>query len=358
TQGFMAAPNIPLGEYLQRRIDAAAQGQNYTEALVVNKTDKFYDWDKNNFQPRVAVAWSPGFKSGFLGGVFGGEGRSVLRGGFAITNDYFGQQLAVTFNSQNQLGFSSAQTTPANSFNVTTRPAPLFTAYGQDVRGLPLITVPGELGFPQQRSANNARRIESSLDGTLVSPINYTWNLSFQRDLPAGIVVETAYVGRAARNLLAGRDAVQPNLNFTDTRSGQTWLEASTLLEIARAAGTPISGIAPLPFFENLYSGLGGLFFGAPGLSNTQAVYALNAIGAPGCAALGGCFELGNDWTTTQDILDAATGRRYFYQPQYGALAVYSTIATSDYHAGTLSVRQRYRDTLTMAFNYTLAKYM
>jgi len=46
-------------------------------------------------------------------------------------------------------------------------------------------------------------RIESSLDGRQLSPINYSWNFSFQRTLPKGMVLEAGYVGRSARNLLA-----------------------------------------------------------------------------------------------------------------------------------------------------------
>jgi hypothetical protein len=347
----MAGPNIPLGEYLQRRIEAADRGVNYVEPIIVNKVNKFYDWDKNNFQPRIGVAWSPDFGDNWFGNLIGRNGKSVLRGGFAITNDYFGQQLAVTFNSQNTLGFASSQTTAANSFNTTTNPPPRFVGFGQDVRSLPTITVPGALTFPQQRPSNNARRIESSLDSTLSSPINYSWNLSFQRDLPGGVVVEAAYVGRSARDLLAGRDAVQTNLNFRDPQSRQTWTEAATILEIARAAGTPVANITPLPFFENLYAPgtLGCQLIGGAGcasLTNTQAVY------------LDAALFNGNDWTSIQDELDGVSGRRYFYQPQYGALAVYSTIASSDYHAGTLSIRQRYKDAVTLDFNYTLSKSM
>jgi hypothetical protein len=361
TGGFMARPNIPLGEYLERRIASADAGVNYVEPIVINKTDHFYNWDFNNFQPRVAFAWSPNFGENFLGSLLGNKGNSVIRGGFSITNDYFGQQLAVTFNSQNTLGFASSQTIPANTYNVTTRPAPLFTGFGMDIRSLPNITVPPALTFPQQRPGNSARRIESSLDSTLQSPVNYSWNVSFQRDLPHGMVLETAYVGRAARNLLAGRDAVQPNLNFRDPLSGQTWTEAATILERLRQANAPIASIAPLPFFENLYTpgSLDAILFGA-GLTNTQAVYAMMPLSSrnPSCATVGGCFDLQNDWTTAQDILDRFSGRRYFYQPQYGALAVYSTIASSDYHGATFSLRQRFQDSLTYDLNYTFSKSM
>lgn len=346
--GFMTTTNIPLGEYLRRRIENAYNGINYTEPLVVNKSSHFYNWDKNNFQPRVAVAWSPDAGANWFGNALGRNGTSVIRAGFAVTNDYFGQQLAVTFNSQNTLGFASSQTTPANTFNVTTNPGPLFTGFGQDVRSLQTIVVPGTLTFPQQRSSNNSRRIESSLDSNLVSPINYSWNISYERDLPHGMVLEAAYIARIARNLLAGRDAVQTNLNFRDPKSGLTWTEAATMLEQLRRTNTPIANVGPIAFFENLYApgSIGPAFFGAGGatLTNTQAVYR-DALQ----------FN-GNDWTTTQDDLDAASGHRYFYQPQYGALAVYSTIGTSDYHGATLSLRQRLGTTLTYDINYTFSK--
>jgi len=348
-QGFMTTPNIPLGEYLRRRHESAAQGVNYTEPIIVNKSDHLYNWDKNDFQPRVAVAWSPSFGDGFLSKIFGkndrNEQRSVFRAGFGITNDYFGEQLAVTFNAQNTLGFASSQIISANTYNVTNRPAPLFTSFGQSIRTLPGITIPGALTFPQQRGPS-LTRIESSLDGYQVSPINYSWNFSFQRTLPKGMVFEAGYVGRSARNLLAGRDAVETNLNFTDTRSGQTWSQAASILEAARAANTSVGNIAPIAFFENVWAP-GSLCAGlgiCAGLTNTQAVY------------LYARDVLGNDWTSTQLDLEFAGGPRHFYQGQYGALAVYSTIASSDYHGATFSLRQRFKETLSYDINYTFSK--
>src|SRR6185437_13729270 len=41
-----------------------------------------------------------------------------------------------------------------------------------------------------------------------------------------------------------------------------------------------------------------------------------------------------------------------FFQPQYGALQVWSTVANSNYHALTASFRQRLKD-LTLDVNYT-----
>jgi len=210
---------------------------------------------------------------------------------------------------------------------------------------LPTIVIPGAISFPQQKGAS-LTRIESSLDTHQVSPINYSWNFSFQRTLPKGMVFEAGYVGRLARNLLAGRDAVQTNLNFTDPKSGQNWEQAASLLEQARASNRPVGSIGPIPFFENVWA-TGSLCAGlgtCAGLTNTQAVY-LDALN-----------NNGNDWTTTQLDLEFAGGPRHFYQGQYGALAVYSTIASSNYHGATFTLRQRFKETLSYDINYTFSK--
>ncbi len=112
-QGFEVQPTVPLGTYFQERQAAAAQGNNFTDPIVINLSGPanggkpMYNWDKNNFQPRIAVAWSPNYSSGLLHDLFGSGGQSVIRGGFAITNDYYGQALAVDWDLNNTLGFTS-----------------------------------------------------------------------------------------------------------------------------------------------------------------------------------------------------------------------------------------------------------
>ncbi len=154
------------------------------------------------------------------------EKQSTFRGGFAITNDYFGQSLAVNFDGNNTLGFNPSTTPSANTFNVTDRPGPLITGLGMSIRGLPGITVPGNVTFPQTQEKDFQRRIEGSLDTNLVSPINYSFNATYGRQFGKGIYVEASYIGRIARNLLATRDVMQIN-NIVDTKSGQDWYTAA-----------------------------------------------------------------------------------------------------------------------------------
>lgn len=363
--GLEVSTDIPLSEVFRLRQEAAARGQNYATPLTLvlsgpaNNADPLYSYDKNNFQPRVAVAWSPSFKSGFLGSLFGRNHESVFRGGFAITNDYYGQQLAVSFDLNNTLGFSSSQGIAANTFNLTTRPAPLFTGFGQAVRGLPQITVPGNISFPRTQPFNTdpalqQARIESTLDSALVAPINYSWNFTYERELPKGLVVQASYIGRLARNLIASRDVMALN-NLVDPLSGMDWYTAAGILENLRQANTPISSVPQIPFFanflpaniaqlmnDNYFGGCCGVF-PTTNLNQTQAVYAV---------ALN---FYGNDWTDTQDVIEDGLGRNIFFHPQYGALSAFSSIAKSNYHAGTLSIRQRLGRSLTMDFNYSLS---
>lgn len=368
--GFQTRPSVGLEGYLQQRFAAAERGENFNDPLTVvlagpkHDAPGFYPLDKNNFQPRVAVAWSPGFKSGFLGKLFGTEKQSTIRGGFAITNDYFGQALAVNFDGNNTLGFNPSQTPAANTFNVTTRPGPLITGLGMSIRGLQFINPPANVSFPQTQPQDFQRRIEGSLDTNLVSPINYSWNFTYGRQFGKGIYVETSYIARLARHLLATRDVMQLN-NFRDPKSGQDWYTAANLLEAQRVRGTSVLSIASLPFFENLYAPglLDDVFFGTGVLTNTQAAYALMADErAGGCETGGfvdvnggGCGFFGDDWTFLQDVLDRFTGRRLFFQSQYGALSAFGTIASSDFHGATVSIRQRMRG-LTWDFNYTFSK--
>lgn len=358
TQGYQASPSIPLQEYFQKRIDASYNGQNFTDPLQIvlsgprNNAPGFYKMDTNNFQPRIAVAWSPRFENGFLASVFGREGESVLRGGFAITNDYFGQQLAVSFDSANNLGFSSSVTTNPNTYNILDCddteicfPAPLFTGFGMAIKGLPNTASPGSLTFPQQMpTVSGAGPIERSLDTNLVAPVNYSWNVSWGRQLPGKMYFDLSYVGRAARNLLASRDVMMPN-NLRDPKSGQTWYEAATQIELWHREGKDISTIQSLPFFENLWTAgsLDTALRSFEGYTNTQAVYWWTD-------------GIGTDYTFLQHRLDTRTGQRFF-QNQYGALSSFGSVGSSDYHAMAFSLRQRLSG-VTWDLNYTWSKSM
>jgi hypothetical protein len=381
TKGFEVQPTVPLGTYFNQRLAAAAQGQNFIDPIVikqsgpVNGGKPMYNWDKNNFQPRIAVAWSPNYSQGLLHSLFGDSGKSVLRGGFAITNDYYGQALAVDWDLNNTLGFTSNFTTPANTYD--TGPcatcsglAPLFTGFNQDVHSLPNVVVPPNLKFPLSQPIDEGERIETGVDSNLHAPTEYVWNLTYERQMRAGTTLSVSYIGRMARSLLARRDAMAFN-DVRDPKSGMDWYTAGTMLEKQRQQGLDTSKIASIPFFDNLFpAGMATLMndtFGLdpvcsgnnpgfnPSWSNTQVFYAMQSRTPSNPCA----FFAGNDWTDTQALVDqvlffTGAGPTRFMQPQYGALSAWSTIGNSMYNALTVSLRQRL-SSLTMDVNYTFS---
>lgn len=359
--GFQVVPDSPLGDLFEARKASAAKGiplntlVNFVKGGPKNNGPGFYEMDKNNFQPSVAAAWSPNIGGKVGRFLFGNEGDSVLRGGFRISNDYFGGQLAVSFDGLSTIGFTSSTSISANTYNVTTRPAPLFTGFNQNIRALPGIPAPVQrFSTP----ADELTRIETSLDQTIVSPIHYSWNASFGRQLPKGIYLEMSYIGRKARNLFGSRDVVALN-NLVDPNTGMDWYTAAGLLVDAQKRGTPYNSIANIPYFEYFFPNARTVLnadFGLGAVSNTAAVYALFADNG---------FAI-RDYTFIQLIIDDATefglsgnpGRfpNMFYHPQYGAFSAFGTFANSDYHGGTLSFRQRLGTTLSYDFNYTFSK--
>jgi hypothetical protein len=379
THGFETQPTMPLGDYLAQRIAAGKQGQNYFVPITIaqsgpaNGGKPLYNWDKNNFQPRIAVAWSPD------------NGKTSFRGGFAVTNDYFGEALAEDFDVNNALGYEQQFQVHANTFDIggSSKPlGPLFTGFGQDVRSLVPVaqgTVPTSLQLPATAPVLDGintfgEQIQQSLDSKLHSPQEYTWNFTIERQLPKGGVISASYIGRAGRSLLLRRDVAQFN-NLVDPKTGVDWYTAGTALEKLRQKGTDISQIpALLPakinqYFNDMFPPqLAALLNNYEGLGQTPgACDPTQQFGGFDCnwsnaqAFLGyqtpnvGFFS-GNDWTDVQAEIDLALAGNglpaRFMQPQYGALSTWSTVGNSNYNALALSFRQRL-SSLTLDFNYT-----
>ncbi len=132
-----------------------------------------------------------------------------------------------------------------------------------------------QISFPLTQLPNGAERIETSLDDTIITPVNYSFNFSYAREFGKGFSVEASYVGRFARNLLLQRDIMHFN-NIRDGASGQTFYEAMQALIDLRYAGVPIHTVGAIPFFENVLPGIAGTFniLGTNRtLSATQAAY-------------------------------------------------------------------------------------
>ena len=365
--GVQVIPNVNLTDYFNQRVQSSFNGVPFTDSIdfvlggKANNAPGYYKQDWNNFAPTVSFAWSPRFGNGFLGKVFGRDDKSVIRGGFRMTYDRIGSQLAVNFDLNSLAGFTAAQNINANTYDVLPGElGPLFNGFNPDVRSLQFpgqAPIPSTLSFPLTVAADEDQRIETSLDAGITTPYNYSFNLSYGREIGRGLSFEASYVGRFARKLLATRDIMQLN-NIRDPQSGMTFRQALNRLVDYKYQNRPINSIETIPFFDNLFPFM-AQYWGDTSLTNTQAAYAFVAP-----AALGGDDNI--DYTFLQLAWDdspncttcpfgggPAKFNNMFYQPQFGALSAFSTVARSNYNSLQLSLRQRLRDDITFDVNYT-----
>lgn len=360
TGGFEVKPNIPLTKYFNDRVASAAKGVPLDTLLTMelsgpaNGKSPMYPWDYKNFQPRLGVAWSPNFSGGLLRSLFGEGGKTVVRGGFSIFSDYYGEALATAFDLNNTLGFSSSDQIPVNTYNVTNKPAPAFTGFDQDIRTLPNLSFSTSISFPQLKSQNMGERIEASLDSDLQTPKAYALSLTVERQLPAGLLFQLSYAGRIGKHLLAHRDAMALN-DLVDPSSKMDWYTAATVLEKIRA--TRPSGNTAVPtmaYFDNILP--------ADFTARMNAFYGCSCIPS-NFTPTQGVFWIarnfyGNDWTDLQGDIDTQRfgngDPTLFFNSQYGALTAWSTIGNSYYNGMSLSLRQRIHG-LHWDFNYTFS---
>ena len=106
-------------ESVETRRTLMGAGQSSSDAPLIqfdlagpkNHKPGYYNWDKNNFAPRLAAAWTPTADSGFLRALTG-DGKMVVRGGYSIVYDRIGNALATNFDRAGSFGLSTVLSSP------------------------------------------------------------------------------------------------------------------------------------------------------------------------------------------------------------------------------------------------------
>ena len=352
--GLQVAPSISMGQWFEDRVTNMQNGVPSNQSQVVtfdlagpaNDRPGFYAWDKNNFAPRVAVAWSPTADRGFLRALTG-DGALTVRGGYTKVFDRVGLGLATNFDEGFAFGMSTTISSPFG-LPYEENPAVRFV----DNKTLPP-TVPAAPpgGFPQTPPLR-AGVITQSIDDRLITPSAHMISAVIGRDLGRNYQVEVGYLGRFGRDLLTRRDIAMP-LNLTDSKSGMDYFTAVQRI-IAAAQQQGITGNSPasaygglpaLAYWENLFPAAAG-----SGLTATQAI--TRAF-----------MQNGPDWITALYDMDTSCrpacsvyGPYSYFSEQYDSLAAISSIGRSNYHAMLLSLRKRYSGGTQFDVNYTLSK--
>jgi len=158
---------------------AGFEPERFLEPNKVNRDD-------NNFGPAFGLAWSPSFRSGWLGRLLG-DRRTVWRGGYQISYEALKTQM---------LSLNLAITTP-NALFVGKTGAPTGRGDPNWSAQLPAAT---------PRPPTIADDQEGAIEKDLRSPYTERWSFGFQRQLPGYVVLDVSYVGAAAHKLTTNAD--------------------------------------------------------------------------------------------------------------------------------------------------------
>jgi hypothetical protein len=314
-----------------------------------NGKPDFWQPDKADFSPRVAVVWAPNFSDGILSKLLGSNGKSSIRAGYALTYDHFGAGIVNTFDTSGSFGLSSNVSNPPGFLSVST--APRFQGISTIPNGLLPAAPPG--GFPATPDAS-LFAISWGIDSKIKTPYSHLIDFAVSRELTPSTTLEVSYVGRLAHRLMSQQDVAMP----LDIRAaGTDYFAAAAALSKQAYANTPVSSVQASPYWQQQFAALNGADIGFGPLSATQNVYELISQ------------NLGNEtYALFQlDLPDSQTGAGInagnhtypsyrYYHDQYSALYAWRSIGQSYYHAMEATLRQRFHGGLHADLNYTFSK--
>jgi hypothetical protein len=372
TTGTQVAPTFSLDDFFRKRAQAMVNGQSYGPLISFNLAGQangkqpYWAWDYGNIAPRFAFAWSPKATGGFWKKLWGGTGKSSVRGGYGMYYDHFGEGVVNSFDRNGSFGLTTYIGNPGSILSVDNAPrfsslstVPAFAAGGCATPPCPLYGPPPQ-SFPVAQPIGEFA-LSWGLDDKLKTPYSHVVDFSVTRQLPHNFVVEAAYVGRFAHRLLQEEDLAQP-LDIRDPQSGTDYFTAATMFTKAAEAQIPIQNMAPIPYWEHLFPTAAG-----PGkLPQCQ----FPGIAPPTPTATQNMYAMYSCWVHNEtsalfqaDVLcvpacatrNGITAPYQFYDSQYGSLYAWRSIGNSSYSGGQFSLRHRMGG-LETDINYTFSK--
>ena len=393
--GFQSKVNLDIHQWLaQREINQVNGVPSDASPLLswelagrANGRDSWFQPNKHDFAPRLALAWSPGYQDGLFKSLFGGPGKSSLRLGAGMFYDRLGQAMAAETDLNGSPGIGTPLINGSTQFTFATAPRFSGSCTFAGCTGLPSLDqffAPiASVSFPFTPKPDTSN-LGFVIDNHLKTPYTIDMNVSYQRDLGKGIVVDVAYVGTLGRRLLAKADYAQ-YLNITDTKSKTTLFQAfSQLVKLAGQNSGQFNGnasinpfditqlqtIKSIPFFDNLMPNMPAFTAGFNGdpsfatLTPTQAFYsyaignwtpswscalfALDTVNTPTSFA----FGLPTPWNSS---IDPQGDGFVLFTPQFSSLPGWSNFGSSNYHSLQVSLRKT-SGSIVYGGNYVYSK--
>ncbi|MFN2453030.1 MAG: TonB-dependent receptor [Pyrinomonadaceae bacterium] len=276
-------------------------------ARFIGGRTRTYDSDRNNFAPRVGIAYARNF--------FGSTRTSIFRAGYGL---YYDQILGavvsqsrsvfprfVTVNVAGGLGNATGTLAPLNLLNPATNPDLVRPGSLNTLN--PVLTLADQISRINDLASGgsvlpSASGVEVTLPARrLQMPSAHQYSFSFEQQFGANLVASASYVGTLGRHLI----------RFTTPNLGSNAIPVFTRFDVA-FSGDPSNRFVPN-------------FFGlalAPGTSFSPT----------------GDFRGGRP------------------EPTVGGVSIFETSANSRYDALQLQLRGRYRRSLQYQIAYTLSE--
>jgi hypothetical protein len=348
-------------EYIGDKLTGALNGQVFNPTLgylPIKQSGRsdIYNVDYGDVGPRASLAWSPSYSDGIRGRFFG-TGKTVIRAGFGIYYDRINNVQSVEI-PQLGVGFAQTLTLKTPKCDVSGGPGSLCNPAGSvgaagfrvGVDGtIPTPTIP-PVSSPVVPGLPFGEILSFSLDPNFKVGRNYSFDLTYQRELPGDMLIEVGYIGRLGRDLPNSIDFDSSPYMLKDTASGQTFAQAYDAVQAALAAH---AAVPDQPWFENQLAGIGPLPVNQGGcgaaISATQCLLAQDT-GDFRARSLNGLFQ-----TLGFDRLSLGLPA---YNNLQVALALFMRTHNdvSNYHAATVTLHKRTGHGLQFDLNYTFAK--
>ncbi len=313
-------------------------------------------WERSNagaLGPRFGVAWSPDYGRGFLHSLFGGGGRSVVRGGYGLAFDPV-SSFMVTAVAGSVPGLrTSCSSTVGGTTTGGCTPVPVTTiANGFPQALAPPSVKPSSFLTPPLLLNSNAPSITTFAPG-LKLPTVHQWNLSFQRELPGGLVMQSAYIGRRGLRLLMAYDinqidaapilpsfvTMQNNVNAGCTAAGT-------------GCPTGVTGTTPA-FFSQLVAA-----FQAANPAQTPAQAQAAATSFLNSSTVAGQLASNAAGAFAERIENNVLGLRLRPNQQFSRITYIDNSGSSVYHGAQFTLRRRFASGLGLNAAYTFSKSM
>ena len=286
------------------------------------------------FAPRLGLAWSPNWKDGFLGKLFGGPGKTSVSMGYGIFYNPIEQLVLEQFSAEPPFGgsnFISAPLlqTPYVSQSGSTFPNPFN----------------GILNPPRGQAIDWSQFRPMTFFGAFPPDLRLQYsdqyNLTIKRQLPGEILFQIGYVGSQGHRLLASYEE-NPG-NPTTCNQLNTILGAGTCGPFGEdtAYTIPAGTVIPAGGFQLPYNaGSGGLTVPAGVLASPITLVGLRKYSSPLCQPLTG-VGCPSDGT-----------------PVFSGIFAENTVAKSNYNSLQTLFQKNLNHGLQFQASYTFSKTM